>query len=38
MLYLHEKYGPLDSLGRYNAAEDVSINGGHIPFVIKQLE
>ena len=38
MLYLCEKYGPLDSLEKYNPERDVSITGAYVPFVIKQLE
>ncbi|KAI1772814.1 Fructosamine kinase-domain-containing protein [Hypoxylon cercidicola] len=38
MLYLCEKYGPLDSLERYDPGQDVSVTGARIPFVIKQLE
>ncbi|KAK3941810.1 Fructosamine kinase-domain-containing protein [Diplogelasinospora grovesii] len=38
MLYLCDKYGPLDSLEKYDPAKDVAINGTHIPFVINQLE
>lgn len=38
MLYLCEKYGPLDSLERYDSEKDISVTGAHIPFAIKQLE
>lgn len=38
MLYLCEKYGPQDSLEKYNPEKDISITGTHIPFVITQLE
>ncbi|KAI1762700.1 Fructosamine kinase-domain-containing protein [Hypoxylon sp. FL1150] len=38
MLYLCEKYGPLDSLEKYDPEQDISITGAHIPFVMKQLE
>ena len=38
MLYLCEKYGPLDSLEKYNPEKDVSITGAYVPFVINQLE
>ncbi|KAI0835353.1 Fructosamine kinase-domain-containing protein [Hypoxylon sp. FL0890] len=38
MLYLCEKYGPLDSLEKYDREKDISVTGARIPFVIKQLE
>ena len=38
ILYLCEKYGPLDSLEKYDPAKDAYLNAGHIPFVINQLE
>ncbi|KAI4209155.1 MAG: hypothetical protein LQ351_007871 [Letrouitia transgressa] len=38
MLYLCEKYGPLDSLEKYNPEKDVSLTGAYVPFVMKQLE
>jgi protein-ribulosamine 3-kinase len=38
MLYLCEKYGPLDSLEKYDPAKDVAINRMHVPFVINQLQ
>jgi protein-ribulosamine 3-kinase len=38
MLYLCEKYGPLDSLEKYDPEVDISVTGAHIPFVISQLE
>jgi protein-ribulosamine 3-kinase len=38
ILYLCEKYGPLDTLERYDPEKDISVTGGHIPFVIDQLE
>ncbi|KAI1414612.1 Fructosamine kinase-domain-containing protein [Hypoxylon sp. FL1857] len=38
VLYLCERYGPSDSLEKYDPAIDISITGAHIPFVIKQLE
>lgn len=30
MLYLCEKYGPLDSLEKYNPEKDISVSGVHI--------
>ncbi|KAI4157969.1 MAG: hypothetical protein LQ342_007863 [Letrouitia transgressa] len=38
MLYLCEKYGPLDSLEKYSPEKDVSMTGAYVPFVMKQLE
>jgi hypothetical protein len=38
MLYLCEKYGPLESLEKYNSALDISVTGQYMPFEIKQLE
>ena len=38
MLYLCEKYGPLDSLEKYDPEKDVSITGAYVPFTITQLE
>ncbi|KAH7309169.1 Fructosamine kinase-domain-containing protein [Stachybotrys elegans] len=38
ILYLCEKYGPLETLGKYNPDEDIVLTGGNIPFVISQLE
>lgn len=38
MLYLCEKYGPLETLEKYDPEKDISITGTHVPFVIKQLE
>ena len=38
MLYLCEKYGPLDSLERYDPEKDVSVTGAYVPFVVSQLE
>lgn len=38
MLYLCEKYGPLESLEKYNPEKDVSVTGAYVPFVMKQLE
>ncbi|KAK5224070.1 hypothetical protein LTR47_010093 [Exophiala xenobiotica] len=37
MLYLCEKYGPLDSLEKYDREKDVSVTGTHIPHAMKQL-
>lgn len=38
MLYLCEKYGPLDSLEKYDPAKDISVTGAYTDFVINQLE
>lgn len=38
MLYLCEKYGPLDSLEKYTPENDVSVTGAYVPFVMSQLE
>lgn len=38
MLYLCEKYGPSDSLERYDPEKDISVTGAYLPFVMKQLE
>lgn len=38
MLYLCEKYGPLESLEKYDPAKDISVTGGYVPFVIEQLK
>lgn len=38
MLYLCEKYGPLDNLEKYNPEKDISVSGVHIPFTVNQLE
>ena len=38
MLYLCEKYGPLDTLEEYNPEKDVSVTGAYLPFVMTQLE
>ncbi|CAJ2503250.1 Uu.00g106440.m01.CDS01 [Anthostomella pinea] len=38
MLYLCEKYGPLDSLERYDPQKDLSVTGAYTPFVVSQLE
>lgn len=38
MLYLCEKYGPLDSLEKYNRELDISVTGQYMAFEIKQLE
>ena len=37
MLYLCEKYGPLDSLERYNPETDIKVTGALVPFVMNQL-
>ncbi|KAL8940310.1 MAG: hypothetical protein Q9216_002865 [Gyalolechia sp. 2 TL-2023] len=38
MLYLCEKYGPLDTLGKYDPSKDISVTGTYVPFQIHQLE
>lgn len=38
MLYLCEKYAPLDSLERYDPEKDISVTGYREPFVISQLD
>lgn len=38
MLYLCERYGPLESLEKYNSEKDVSLTGAYVPFVMTQLE
>ncbi|OQV02733.1 hypothetical protein CLAIMM_07878 [Cladophialophora immunda] len=38
MLYLCEKYGPLDTLERYDPEKDISVTGAYTPFVMTQLE
>ncbi|GAW17445.1 hypothetical protein ANO14919_069020 [Xylariales sp. No.14919] len=38
ILYLCEKYAPLDSLEKYDPKKDISLTGTYIPFVVKQLE
>ena len=35
MLYLCEKYGPLDSLEKYDVEKDVSVTGTHITHAMK---
>ncbi|KAL2213701.1 hypothetical protein CC79DRAFT_1327598 [Sarocladium strictum] len=37
ILYLCEKYGPVQSLDKYDPEKDIVLTGGHIPFVISQL-
>jgi protein-ribulosamine 3-kinase len=37
MLYLCDKYGPLDSLEKYNPKMDVSVTGAYVPYVMNQL-
>lgn len=31
MLYLCEKYGPLESLEKYDTEKDISITNAHVP-------
>ncbi|KAK7756560.1 hypothetical protein SLS62_001397 [Diatrype stigma] len=38
MLYLCEKYAPLETLERYNPDHDITVTGNYVPFVMKQLE
>jgi hypothetical protein len=38
MSYLCEKYGPLESLEKYDPEKDITLTGKRIPFVMKQLE
>jgi protein-ribulosamine 3-kinase len=38
ILYLCEKYGPLDTLEKYNPEKDAKANNIHVPFFISQLE
>lgn len=38
MLFLCEKYGPLESLEKYVVEKDVSITGAYVPLDMKQLE
>ncbi|KIW96275.1 uncharacterized protein Z519_03343 [Cladophialophora bantiana CBS 173.52] len=38
MLYLCEKYGPLESLEQYDPEKDISVTGAYTPFVINQLD
>lgn len=38
MLYLCEKYGPLERLEKCNPEKDISVTGDYVPFVIEQLK
>ncbi|KAL8672954.1 MAG: hypothetical protein Q9224_007544 [Gallowayella concinna] len=38
MLFLCEKYAPLDGLEKYDREKDVSVTGAYVPFAMKQLE
>lgn len=38
MLFLCEKYGPLEGLEKYDPNKDVSVTGAYVPFVVKQLD
>ncbi|KAL8776507.1 MAG: hypothetical protein Q9213_008248 [Squamulea squamosa] len=38
ILYLCEKYAPLDSLEKYDPEKNVSVTGAYVPFTMKQLE
>ena len=37
MLFLCEKYAPLDCLEKYDPEKDVSVTGAYVPFAMKQL-
>ncbi|KFA66676.1 hypothetical protein S40285_09199 [Stachybotrys chlorohalonatus IBT 40285] len=37
ILYLCEKYGPLEELEKYDPDGDVVLTGGYVPFVIEQM-
>jgi hypothetical protein len=38
MLYLIEKYAPLEGLGQYDPEKDISVTGAYTDFEITQLE
>lgn len=38
MLYLCEKYAPLETLEKYDPEKDIALTGARVPFVIEQLE
>ena len=38
MLYLCEKYGPLDSLEKYDPTKDASVTGAYVPVCMNQSE
>ena len=38
MLYLREKYSPLEGLAHYDPQKDVSVTGAYVLFTMKQLE
>lgn len=38
MLYLIEKYAPLEGIERYDAEKDISVTGAYTDFEINQLE
>jgi hypothetical protein len=38
MLYLCEKYAPLDTLEKYDPEKDISVTGAYTPFFINQLQ
>lgn len=38
MLFLCEKYGPLQGLEKYDPEKDISVTGAYVPFDVVQLE
>jgi hypothetical protein len=38
MLYLCEKFGPLESLEKYDPEKDISVTGGRVPYTVAQLQ
>ena len=38
ILYLCEKYGPLETLGKYDPSKDINVTGAYVPFTIHQLK
>jgi hypothetical protein len=38
ILYLCEKYAPLDTLEKYDPEKDISVTGAYTPFTINQLQ
>jgi protein-ribulosamine 3-kinase len=38
MLYLCQKYAPLDALEKYDPEKDIIVTGSYTPFVINQLQ
>lgn len=37
MLYLCEKYAPLDSFEKYDTKRDITVTGAYVPFIVNQL-